>query len=141
VEQAADLFLLLTRPVRANYERAVQQSQLLLHDVLATVTAADIAAYNHDHAVAPCLLLFDRNTLLLAFTASHHFESTTSYEALCHEIDRNIEICNYVLTLRWSSFVNTIKLIMKPIKIQLKHMYVQEINVFWKQQQIVHTRR
>jgi hypothetical protein len=48
---------------------------------------------------------------------------------------------NKQLSLKWSLLLNTIKMMMSKVKERLLSLYTIEMEIFWKQQQMIHTRR
>lgn len=148
--QAFQLFKFFTAPVVLNYQRSVQQSQFIINDFLvgnSTVASSssgkhifDIETYNkHSESLnnkdSKCILLESDNEIMNSAKVSNTFLE------LVNEINRNVEICNTILSLRWTLIVNSLKHIMKPVKKYLMRGFLEETSAFWKQQQMIYTRK
>jgi hypothetical protein len=100
----------------------------------------DIETYNkHSESLnnkdSKCILLESDNEIMNSAKVSNTFLE------LVNEINRNVEICNTILSLRWTLIVNSLKHIMKPVKKYLMRGFLEETSAFWKQQQMIYTRK
>ncbi len=149
-DYAVQLFKLFITPIVSNYQRFVQNSQFIINAFFAwnqpmhngsnsSKHVYDIESYNqYQESVGiqeKCIALSSNESLLECL------RSCTDFQSLAGEVIRNVDICNKIIAMRWTLIVNSLKHIMKPVKKYLMRGFLEETSAFWKQQQIIHTRK
>lgn len=149
-DYAVQLFKLFITPIVSNYQRTVQNSQFIINAFFAwnqpmhngsnsSKHVYDIESYNqYQESIGnqeKCIVLSNDESLLECL------RSCTVFQSLVGEVIRNVDICNKIIAMRWTLIVNSLKHIMKPVKKYLMRGFLEETSAFWKQQQIIHTRK
>lgn len=168
-KQWKKIIFVIFLPILKNYEIAIEHSQFILDLYEDWKESTDLGTSEHpNHATTPehkhqtkeNIMIQKKRIISQILAKFHHFyqhihssissafsslsnsseSSFNSFTDVVLYLEKELNELNHRLSLHWSVLFNSCRKVMKFIRNILFIQYSDEINAFWKQQMMLHTR-